>query len=183
MSQENLELVRRLYAAWSDGDLEGATGAIAQDVEWHGHPRLPEPGPYGSREEVRRWMEQFREAWGELSADPVELVDAGETVVALVHMSGRGRGSGVEVRGGVDVHVMTFRDGAISYFRVYPGNFLIHDAGLGELEFELLLLRVEEGLTMPEVARRLGISESEAQSMLDHVHELLRTLPGGEPAR
>lgn len=182
MSRENLELVRRLYAAWSEGDLDGATSAFANDVEWHGHPRLPEPGPYGSREEVRRWMQQFREAWGELAADPVELVDADDTVVALVHMSGRGRGSGVEVRGGVDVHVMSFRDGEITYFRIYPGNFLIDEAKIGDLEFELLILRVQEGLAMPEVARRLGIGESDAQAMLDHVHELLRQLPGSERA-
>ncbi len=180
MSRENLELVRRQYEAWSNGDLEGATGAFADDVEWHGHPRLPEPGPYRSRQEVRRWMEQFREAWGELSADPVELIDAGDTVVALVHMSGRGRGSGVEVRGGVDVHVMSFRDGEITYFRIYPGNFLIDEAEISDLEFELLILRVQEGLDMPEIARRLGISESDALAMLEHVHELLRNLPGGE---
>ena len=182
MSGENLELVRRLYVAWSDGDLERATGAFANDVEWHGHPRLPEPGPYGSREEVLRWMEQFREAWGELSAEPVELVDAGDSFVALVHMSGRGRGSGVEVRGGVDVHVGTFKGGKISYFRIYPGNFLTEEADLSEPEFELLILRVQEGLGMPEIARRLGISESEAEAMLEHVHELLRNLAGGERA-
>ncbi len=182
MSRENLELVRRLYAAWSAGDLDGATSAFADDVEWHGHPRLPEPGPYGSREEVRRWMQQFREAWGELAAEPVELVDAGDSVVALVHMSGRGRGSGVEVRGGVDVHIGTFREGEISYFRIYPGDFLTERAELSDPEFELLILRVQEGLAMPEVARRLGISESDAQAMLDHVHELLRRVPGSERA-
>jgi uncharacterized protein len=177
LAQENLELVRRLYAAWSGGDLEGATSAFAQDVEWHGHPRLPEPGPYDSREEVLRWMEGFREAWGELAADPVELIDAGDNVVALVHMSGRGRGSGAEVRGGVDVHVMTFRDGEISYFRLYPGDFLLDEAGVSEPDFELLVMRVQEGLELPEIASRLGISESEAQSMLDRIHDLLRQLP------
>ncbi len=93
MSRENLELVRRLYSAWSDGDLEGATSAFAGDVEWHGHPRLPEPGPYRSRQEVLRWMEQFREAWGELRAEPVELLDAGDGVIALVHMTGTGTGA------------------------------------------------------------------------------------------
>ena len=179
MSQQNLELVQRLYEAWSNGDLEGTTDAFAEDVEWHGHPQLPEPGPYGSRDEVRVWMEQFREAWGELSADPVELIDAGDSVVALVRMSGRGRGSGVEVRGGVDVHIMTFRNGEVSYFRIYPGSFLVEDIGIGDDEFELLILRVQERLELPDAARRLGISEADAQAMLDRVYERLRKVPGG----
>ncbi len=181
MSQQNLELVERLYEAWSSGDLERTTSAFAEDVEWHGHPRLPEPGPYGSRKEVRIWMEQFREAWGELSADPVELIDAGDSVVTLVRMSGRGRGSGVEVRGGVDVDVMTIRHGEVSYFRIYPGNFLVEDVGIGDAEFELLILRVQERLDLPDAARRLGISEADAQAMLDRVYERLRKVPGGSP--
>ena len=44
-------------------------------------------------------MAQFREAWGELAAEPI---DAEDRVVALVHMTGRGRGTGVEVQGGVE---------------------------------------------------------------------------------
>ncbi len=180
MSRENLDRVRRLYAAWSEGDIAGATSGFADDVEWHGHPRLPEPGPYRSRAEVERWMTQFREAWGELSADPVELIDAGDSVVALVHMSGRGRGSGVEVRGGVDVHVMTFQEGSVSYFRIYPGDFLIEHAEVSEAEFELLILRVQEGLELPQMAERMGISEPEARAMFEHSIELLRKVPANE---
>ena len=133
-----------------------ATAAIAEDVEWHGHPHLPEPGPYRSREEVERWMVQFREAWGELSAEPVELIDAGDSAVALVRMTGRGRGSGVEVRGGVDVHVMTFRDGAVVYFRIHPGNFLLDHPKIGKDELELLILRVKDGLELSEIAKQMS---------------------------
>jgi ketosteroid isomerase-like protein len=180
VSRENLELVRRLYAAWSSGDIAGATSAFADDVEWHGHPRLPEPGPYRTRAEVERWMTQFREAWGELSADPVELIDSGDSVVALVHMSGRGRGSGVEVRGGVDVHVMTFKGGEVSYFRIYPGDFLTEHAELSDSEFDLLIFRVQEGLELPEIAERMDISESQAGAMFEHALALLREVPGNE---
>jgi ketosteroid isomerase-like protein len=180
LSEDHPELVRRLYAAWSGGDIAGAISAFADDVEWHGHPRLPEPGPYRSRREVERWMIQFGEAWGELAADPVELVEEGDNVVALVHMSGRGRGSGVEVRGGVDVHVISFTGDAISYFRIYPGNFLVESTEVTDEEFELLILLVQEGLEVPEVAERLGIEERAARGMLDHVRQLLRELPESE---
>jgi ketosteroid isomerase-like protein len=177
---ENLELVRQHYAAWSSGDLAGATRLFADDVEWHGHPRLPEPGPYRSRAEVERWMSQFQEAWGELEANPVVLVEDGDSVIALVHMSGRGRDSGVEVKGGVDVHVMTFTEGALSYFRIHPGDYLRGHSEVGEREFELLILLVQEGLELPDAAGRLGIEEPEARRMLDHVRELLKELARSE---
>jgi ketosteroid isomerase-like protein len=180
VSEENLELVRQHYAAWSSGDLTGATRLFADDVEWHGHPRLPEPGPYGSREEVKRWMSQFQEAWGELEADPVILVEEGDNVIALVHMSGRGRDSGVEVRGGVDVHVMSFRDDALSYFCIHPGDYLREHSEVSDAEFELLVLLVQEGLETPDAARRLGIDRSEAERMLGHVEELLKQLARSE---
>jgi ketosteroid isomerase-like protein len=180
VSQGNPELVRKHYAAWSRGDIESAAEVFAEDVEWHGHPRLPEPGPYRSRDEVKRWMAQFREAWGELEADPVELIEAGDSVVALVRMSGRGRDSGLEVRGGVDVHVMTFTEGTLSYFRIYPGDYLVEHPELSSEEMELLILRVQEGLELPEAAERLGIDQSEARARFDHVAEVLRRLPGSE---
>jgi len=176
LSEENVDLVRQHYAAWSSGDIAGATRLFADDVEWHGHPRLPEPGPYRSREELERWMSQFQEAWGELEADPVELVDSGDSVIALVHMSGRGRDSGVEVKGGVDVHVMTFEDGALSYFRIHPGEYLRDHSEISDAEFELLILRVQEGVELPDAARQLGIEEAEARQMMDHIREVLRGL-------
>ncbi len=180
MSAENLELVRQHYAAWSSGDLAGATRLFADDVEWHGHPRLPEPSPYQSRAEVERWMSQFAEAWGELEADPVVLVEDGNSVIALVHMSGRGRDSGVEVRGGVDIHFMTFEDGALTYFRIQPGDYLRDRSEISEKEFELLILLVQEGIELPDAAERLRIEESEARRILDHVRELLRELARSE---
>ena len=66
MSSSNVDLVRRHYEDWNSGDIDGVIAAFAPDVEWHGHPRLPEPGPYGGRDQVERWMDQFREAWGQL---------------------------------------------------------------------------------------------------------------------
>lgn len=182
MSRDNVELVRRYYEDWNRGDTDAVIAAFAPDVEWHGHPRLPEPGPYTRRADVERWMAQFQEAWGELSAHPLELIDAGDSVVALVHMKGRGRGSGVEVEGGVDVHLMTFGGEDITFFRTYPGDVAAKRAGLTELEMEVLILRVADELTPPEIADRLGRDESSVRAILAGGFEKLRTLPAWEPA-
>jgi ketosteroid isomerase-like protein/DNA-binding CsgD family transcriptional regulator len=177
VSSDNLELVRRHYEDWNRGDTDAVIAAFAPDVEWHGHPRLPEPGPYTRRAEVERWMAQFREAWGELSAEPIELIDAGDSVVALVHMTGRGRGSGVEVQGGVDVHVMTLGGDGITYFQIHPGDIAADRAGLTELEMDVLILRVASELAPAEIADRLDREVSEVEEILGGAFEKLRQLP------
>jgi ketosteroid isomerase-like protein len=176
VSAENVELLRRYYDSWNAGDTDLVVSALAGDVEWLGHPRLPEPGPYTDPEAVGRWMKQFQEAWGELRAEPVELIDAGEWVIALVHMTGRGRGSGVAVTGGVDVHVVRFQDGMVSFFRILPGDDAAELAGLDEREMELLVLRVQQGLSEDEIAGRLGGEEGGGAALVG-VYEKLRSLP------
>jgi ketosteroid isomerase-like protein len=181
VSRENVELVRRYYEAWNSGDVGAVVAALSPEVEWHGHPRLPEPGPYRGRGQVERWMGQFREAWGELSAEPVELIDAGDSVVALVHMTGRGRGSGVDVRGGVDVHILTLGEDGLTFMRIYPGNEAASGAGLDGQQMQALILHVQEGLDDGGVAERLGVPAPEARSILERAFERLRALPASEP--
>jgi ketosteroid isomerase-like protein len=176
VSAENVELLRRYYDSWNAGDTDLVVSALAENVEWHGHPRLPEPGPYTDPEAVGRWMNQFQEAWGELRAEPVELIDARDGVVALVHMTGRGRWSGVAVRGGVDVHVVGFQNGMVSFFRILPGDDAAELAGLEGGEMDLLVLRVQEGLTEDEIAERRGGDEP-VTSTLASIYEKLRGLP------
>src|SRR5262249_16983951 len=180
MSRENLERSRRYYEAWNSGDMPAVMDAMAPDVEWHGHPNLPEPGPYHDRDDVERWMRQFREAWGELNAEPVELLDADDSVVALIHMTGRGRGSGVEVAGGVDAHVARFRDGDVIYFRIYPGDRAADLAGLDQTELDLLVLRVAHGMDEDEIAERTGRGPADVRAILDGTREKLRSLPSAE---
>jgi ketosteroid isomerase-like protein len=158
VSVENVELLRRYYDSWNAGDTHLVVSVLAE-VEWHGHPRLPEPGPYTDPQAVERWMNQFREAWGELRAEPIELIDAGDAVVVAVQMTGRGRGSGAAVRGGVDVHIAGFEEGKVSFFRILPGGDAAELVGLSEREMHLLILRVQEGLTEEEIAERLGDEE------------------------
>src|SRR5262249_8657450 len=136
-----------------------------------------EPGPYHDRDDVERWMRQFREAWGELRAEPVELLDAGKQVVALIHMTGRGLGSGVEVQGGTDVHILGFEGDEVSYFRLYPGDIAPEQAGLSEQEREVLFARVQDELDREAIATNLGLPEEVVAERLDGAFEKLTGLP------
>ena len=105
MSQENVEIVRRVYEAWWAGLDRGDPGAafdtepIADDFEF-----TLEGFEFEGRSVWRgcdEYVEWFRTWTGEFedwSLQLERLIDAGhDRVVALTHQSGTGKGSGVPV--------------------------------------------------------------------------------------
>jgi len=161
VSRENVEIVRRGYRAWNAGETDEIVEALSPKVEWRGHSQLPEPGPVHGREAVGGWIQRLTEAWSELSAEPVEFVDSGDSVVVLVRMAGRGRGSGVEVHGGLDVHVWTLDGGRVTRFRMYQGDDAADRVALSQLERNVLRLCVADDLPDAEVAARLDAAEGD----------------------
>jgi ketosteroid isomerase-like protein len=118
----NSELVKRGYAAWNRGDIEGVLSFLDPQIEWRGYTHIPESGTLEGRDEVKAWLERFLDAWEQLEIEVTELIDAGEQVVALVRFRGSGKGSGVPVEGGTDAHVWTVRDGRIVAVTLYQGT-------------------------------------------------------------
>jgi ketosteroid isomerase-like protein len=96
MSQENLELVRSIYAAWERGDFSSA--------EW-AHPEIesvrvdgPAPGRWTGPAGMAEGYREFLSAWEEVrvEADEYRELDS-ERVLVLAHWSGRGKTSGLEL--------------------------------------------------------------------------------------
>jgi ketosteroid isomerase-like protein len=132
MASENLELVRSICSAWERGNFGGA--------EW-AHPDIeliradgPEPGTWaglsglsdGTRYRLNAW-EGFRVVMDELR----EL--DGERVLALGHLSGRGRTSGLELGrvGATATTVFHVRDGKVMRIVVYMDrDHALADLGL-----------------------------------------------------
>ena len=115
-------MLRRCYAAGNRGDVDAVVGALAPEIEWWGHPQLPEPGPLHGPEEVGRWLEGTGDVLAEVEMIVDEMIDLGDRVVVIVRLSARGKGSGVPVEGGPDVHLWTMRDGKAVQFRWYQGT-------------------------------------------------------------
>jgi ketosteroid isomerase-like protein len=122
MSQQNVEVVRWIYAALSRGDFDAALEAGHADAE-HDWSRSvgPYQGIYRGREEIRAFWVSFRDAVDELTFEVEDALDAGEHVVAFVRVHIRGRGSGVQVdaRG---PHVWTLQEGKVIRFRLFQEN-------------------------------------------------------------
>ena len=96
MSQENVEIVRSIYAAWGRGDFSS--------VEW-ADPEIeyviidgPEPGSWNGRAAMAETMRSIRNTWenARIEADKYIELD-GERVFVLNHLSGRGKTSGLDV--------------------------------------------------------------------------------------
>jgi ketosteroid isomerase-like protein len=111
MSEEKLAIVRSIYSAWLQG--ETARSWIDPEIEYVNPPDAVEGGTrYG-----RKAFAGIRDAYDEVRVEPQEIIDAGgDDVVVIARITGKGRGSGMEIdlRQG---YVWTIRDGQAVRFR------------------------------------------------------------------
>jgi ketosteroid isomerase-like protein len=92
MSQESVELIGRLFAALDRQDWEAVLGFFDPEVEWS-----PTEGTFRGLEGVITSMVEWLEPWEEHHIDAEEFTEAGDEVLAVVHLTGRGAGSGMEI--------------------------------------------------------------------------------------
>jgi ketosteroid isomerase-like protein len=106
MSQENVDVVRRCFAAYRRGSIDEALATLAPGVVWEIGQEVPARGPDAVRTMWGRWESE----WEQLETVPEEYIDAGDHVVVTVHYRGRGRSSGIEYEERL-FDVYTVRDG------------------------------------------------------------------------
>ena len=95
MSRENVEVVRRVYAAFAARDWEALSGLCHPDLDYETLGVAP------GRIHGFRTVTDFFDAWaglyGEFRVESEEVVEAGEQVVAIERHSARGlKGSDAE---------------------------------------------------------------------------------------
>jgi ketosteroid isomerase-like protein len=116
VSQENVELAQRVLGHLvTTGEL--LWDAADPEIEIHDHD-TPDQGDYRGHEGLTRWLEEWGAAWAEWSIEPVEFIDAGDSVVIFIRMRAQGRGSGIEVDR-PDALVYEIRDGIIRRIDYY----------------------------------------------------------------
>jgi ketosteroid isomerase-like protein len=96
--EERVEFVRRAFEAYNAGDIEAVVDLFDPEVEVRASAELMNPGPYYGRAGYLEWVRQWNEAWETFVIALEEVVPVGQRhVIARVHQTGRGRGSGVDV--------------------------------------------------------------------------------------
>jgi ketosteroid isomerase-like protein len=129
MSQENVEVVRRSIAAFPD-DEEAWLAGIDPAHVWYPleEGNIPSHGIDAARGVRQRWLE----SWGSHRIDVEEMLDNGDSVVACMHLTGTGAGSGVEVDLRIYMH-WKLRDGKMVYLYEYANrDDALKAAGLSE---------------------------------------------------
>jgi ketosteroid isomerase-like protein len=118
MSQENIEVVRRLHEHLNSGDVEGVVALCEPGFQLDMSERVFNPETYEGHDGIRRFYADVRDIWEQYRWTPEELLDAPPQVVALVRAQGRGRGSGLEVDRRIAL-VWTLGSGRATAVRLY----------------------------------------------------------------
>jgi ketosteroid isomerase-like protein len=75
---------------------------------------------YRGIEGVRQFWGLWREEFEDFTVEIEEVIDAGEQVIVMAAVSGRGRGSGAHVRSPTFPHVWTIRGGEAIRVEMFP---------------------------------------------------------------
>jgi ketosteroid isomerase-like protein len=114
--QDNIEIIKRGYAAFSAGDLETVMSLFDDDVEWVQPGQSAVSGTFHGKAEL---MEQFaRLAEKGLTVKLNRLIADGDTVVALTDVTAGGET-------GKDADVFTLRDGKTVHVQVHGDTSLL----------------------------------------------------------
>ena len=132
MSQEQVNLVQQVVDACNRGDVDAFLSRFDPDCEVVFPPDVPEPGPFHGHAELRQWVDGFLAAWESHRVEVVEVMEAGDDVVVVLHMVGRGSGSGVDLDQ-TDAHVFTIGEGRIARWQNFNARVEALEAvGLSE---------------------------------------------------
>jgi ketosteroid isomerase-like protein len=120
MSQENVEVVRKLYESLNRRDWDGFAELCDSDVELRGTIGGLEEGKVilGVDGIKRVTEEEDTEVWEEHLIHPDTFIDRGDQVVVVQREYHRGKGSGIEVVADTAV-VIELRNGRVMCIQPY----------------------------------------------------------------
>ena len=118
MSQENVEIVRRLNDAWAAGDFKAALELMHPKIVWREPPDQPGSDAFHGHAGVAQSIQRWVGAWEDWRYECEELMDAGDQIIQIGSQSGRGKGSGARVASPL-CHVWTLRDGLIVEMQMF----------------------------------------------------------------
>ncbi len=119
MSRENVEIVRfgyERFAATGEPDPDISSPEFVWDMSnFHG---WVEQQTYAGVDGARTFLETWVSAWDDWELEVEQLLDRGDTVVALVHQRGRSKAAGMPVEMSF-AQVWTVRDGKQTRMDMY----------------------------------------------------------------
>jgi ketosteroid isomerase-like protein len=126
---QNSKTVEAFYAAMGRGDVPSIIGAFDPRIVWNEAENFvyADHSPYVGVDTVLSGLfARLAGEWDGFSAVPQEIVDGGETVVALGRYGGVYKATGAKVDAQF-THVFRFKDGKIASFQQYTDTAQFKD--------------------------------------------------------
>ena len=121
MSQKNVEIVKRLFAAAGRGDVEGVIATATQDGVVDASRRVLGGKTYTGQQGIRDYFTMLAEAWSDVRTEAEDFIDAGDSVVVPVRVVNTGRTSGLSVKARA-AWVAQLREGKVARMTVYQSR-------------------------------------------------------------
>ncbi|MCD6015082.1 MAG: alpha/beta fold hydrolase [Solirubrobacterales bacterium] len=133
MSEKNVEIVRRYFAAYDSGGLDAVAEFWHPDIEWRAvEGYIDDVGVIRGPDGMRQYYEQWEETFDAIRIEIEELIEEDDQVVAVLRSVGRMKDSDAEI----DIRyavVISIRDGKIARGREYATREqALETAGLSE---------------------------------------------------
>jgi ketosteroid isomerase-like protein len=93
MAEEDVEVVRQLFAALEREDINRQLDLCDEQMELRNPAEFPVRGPYRGHDGVRQWATEVWEVFTDLHFEVEEIIEAadGETIVSVQRTVGRMR--------------------------------------------------------------------------------------------
>jgi hypothetical protein len=125
---KNAEVIQGAYDAFAKGDIPAVLGAFDPNIEWTEPHGLPYAGTYNGPDAVLQGVfMKIGTEWDGFTVVPSELVDGGDTVVALGTLSGTYKATGKAVRVPF-AHLWKLRDGKAIKFHQHTDTAIVQEA-------------------------------------------------------
>ena len=126
---QRVDLVRRVHEAFNRGDAEAMLSLIDPDCEIRDPGRTG--GTFHGHDGLLEFLEEWMEIWDTYRIEVEEYRETDELVVACLMQTGRGKGSGIEVRQPM-TQLLWVRDGKVAELEIYADRGdAFRAAGLG----------------------------------------------------
>ncbi|MBF2004903.1 MAG: nuclear transport factor 2 family protein [Chlorogloeopsis fritschii C42_A2020_084] len=124
----NLDIVKRLYTAFSDRDQNTILQIFDPNIEWIQNEGFPGGGRYcGVDAILNDVFAKFRSEWETWQAVVEEWLDAGDTIIALGEYRGTYKSTGKSTKAAF-AHVYRLKDNRIVKFQQYTDTLKVAEA-------------------------------------------------------
>jgi ketosteroid isomerase-like protein len=112
MSEESVQIVRRIFEGWAVGDFGAGLADLDPDVVFVVRQPFPEAVETTGADGIREYMRRFLDNWESYAVEARDLQAVGDVVVADAVQRGEGKASRIEMEQEFFM-LFTFRGGKI----------------------------------------------------------------------